>query len=88
MNMVTLRPLVVLVLGGLLFGCASVQRSELDEVRAMAEQAAADAAAAQQAAAAAQARADEAMAVADDANAKSADTEARIDQVFKKAMYK
>jgi murein lipoprotein len=76
-----------------LFGCATSAeqqslRSEIDEVRALAEQAAADAAAAKQAAAAAQSRADAAMDTASGAKTQSEETEAKIDRMFKKAMYK
>ena len=85
MKTIPIRPLVVLVVSGLLFGCASTQqkemRSELDEIRAIAQQAAADAAAAQ-------ARADAAMDTASSAKAQSEQTEAKIDRMFKKAMYK
>jgi murein lipoprotein len=77
----------------LLAGCATTAkdealRGELDEIRAIAEQAAADAAAARQQAASAQSSADAARASADQARAQSADTDARIDRMFKKAMYK
>ena len=79
------RTLVTLAASGLLFGCATTEqqnlRSELDQVRAIAEQAAADAAAAQ-------ARADAAMDTASSAKAQSEQTEAKIDRMFKKAMYK
>ena len=91
MNKTTLRPVVLLAASGLLFGCATTQPDmgqELAEVRAIAEQAAADAAAAKAAAAAAQQRADEAMATANSAKQQSDDTEAKIDRMFKKAMYK
>jgi murein lipoprotein len=87
-----LKPMLLLAASGLLFGCASTQQAEmskqLDEVRAIAEKAAADAAAAREAAAAAQASADAATATANDAKQQSADTEAKIDRMFKKAMYK
>ena len=85
MNATPIKPLVVLLATGLLFGCATTQqkelRSELDQVRAIAEQAAADAAAAQ-------ASADAAMDTASGAKAQSEQTEAKIDRMFKKAMYK
>jgi murein lipoprotein len=84
-----LKPIVALVFGLFLFGCATTQQQEdLAEIRAIAEKAAADAAAANQAAAAAQARADAAMDEAASAKAQSAETEAKIDRMFKKAMYK
>lgn len=92
MSTTALRPMVLLATGALLFGCATTQQTEmsqqLDQVRAIAEQAAADAAAAREAAASAQRRADEAMATADSAERQSQDTEAKIDRMFKKAMYK
>ncbi|MCG6965688.1 MAG: hypothetical protein LJE59_04205 [Chromatiaceae bacterium] len=88
MNTVSTRTLVLLAASGLLFGCASVKQSDLDAVRVIAERAAADAAAANQAAAAAQARADAAMSTASGAKAQSDATEAKIDRMFKKAMYK
>ena len=83
-----LRPLVVIALCGLTFGCATTQQQDLAEIRAIAEKAAADAAAANQAAAAAQSRADAAMDAAASAKEQSAETEAKIDRMFKKAMYK
>lgn len=73
---------------GLMVGCATTQQQDLAEVRAMAEQAMADAAAAKQAAADAQARADAAMDTAARAEAQSDETESKIDRMFKKAMYK
>lgn len=84
----TLKPLAVLALCGLTFGCATTQQQDLAEIRAIAEKAAADAVAANQAAAAAQSRADAAMDTAASAKAQSAETEAKIDRMFKKAMYK
>lgn len=92
MKKTVLRSLVLVAASGLLFGCATTQQPELsgeiDQVRAIAEQAAADAAAAKEAAAAAQARADAAMDTANSAKAQSEETEAKIDRMFKKAMYK
>lgn len=79
---------VVTALCGLMFGCATTQQTDLDEVRAIAEQAMADAAAAKQAAADAQASADAAMDTAASAKAQSQETESKIDRMFKKAMYK
>jgi len=80
-----INPLVILLASGMLFGCATTQqkemRSEIDEIRAIAEQAAADAASAQ-------ARADAAMDAAASAKSQSDETEAKIDRMFKKAMYK
>jgi len=79
------RTLVMLAASGLLFGCATAQQkdlqNQLNEVRAIAEKAAADAAAAQS-------RADAAMDTASSAMAQSEQTEAKIDRMFKKAMYK
>ena len=79
------RTLVMLAASGLLLGCATAQQkdlqNQLDEVRAIAEKAAADAAAAQS-------RADAAMDTASSAKARSEQTEAKIDRMFKKAMYK
>lgn len=92
MKTTAIRPLVLVAATGLLFGCATAQqpdlRGEIDQVRAIAEKAAADAAAAKAAAAAAQARADAAMDTATSAKAKSEETDAKIDRMFKKAMYK
>lgn len=85
MKTTAIRPLVLVAASALLFGCATAQQpdvsGEIDQVRAIAEQAAADAAAAKAAAAAAQASADA-------AKAQSEETEAKIDRMFKKAMYK
>ena len=79
------RTLVMLAASGLLFGCATAQQkdlqNQLDEVRAIAEKAAADAAAAQS-------RADAAMDTASSAKVQSEQTEAKIDRMFKTAMYK
>jgi len=87
-----IKTLVVMAASGLLFGCATTQQpnlqGEIDQVRAIAEKAAADAAAAKAAAAAAQASADAATATADAAKAQSAETEIKVDRMFKKAMYK
>ena len=78
MKTAPVKTLLVLAASGLLFGCATTQQKELqaqlDEVRAIAEQAAADAAAARS--------------TADAAKAQSEQTEAKIDRMFKKAMYK
>jgi hypothetical protein len=85
MYTVPVKPLIMLAASGLLFGCASTQQKdmsgELDQVRAIAEKAAADAAAAR-------AQADAAMNAASSAKAQSEATEAKIDRMFKKAMYK
>jgi murein lipoprotein len=83
---VPVKSLGAVAILALLGGCATTAqekelRAELDEVRAIAEQAAADAAAAR-------ASADAAMLEAETARAQSADTEAKIDRMFKKAMYK
>ena len=85
MKTVSIRTLAMLGASGLLFGCATTQQkelqSQLDEVRAIAEQAAADAAAARS-------QADAAMDTASSAQAQSQQTEDRVDRMFKKAMYK
>ncbi len=92
MKINAIKSLLLIAASGLLFGCATTQqddlRGELDQVRAIAEKAAADAAAAKSAAAAAQSRADSAMDTAAGAKAQSEETEAKIDRMFKKAMYK
>jgi murein lipoprotein len=83
------KAFAVLAVCGFMAGCATTQQQqELADIRAIAEQAAADAAAATQAATAAQSRADAALEAANSAKAQSADTEAKIDRMFKKAMYK
>ena len=76
-----------------LAGCAST--SEMDKLRAdvqraqsTADQAAADAASAMTTAEQADATANAALTTAERADATSKDTEARIDRMFKKAMYK
>jgi murein lipoprotein len=86
MKTVSAKLLGILAASGLLFGCATTQQQpdmsgELGEIRAIAEKAAADAAAAR-------ARADAAMDTASSAKAQSEETEAKIDRMFKKAMYK
>ncbi len=67
-------------------GCASTP--EMDEIRAMAEEARKEAAEAQQAAERAQARADKAQATADKAMKAADETNQKIDRMFKKSMYK
>jgi murein lipoprotein len=78
MKTAPIKPLLILAASGLLFGCATTQQKELqgqiDEVRAIAEQAAADAAAARS--------------TANAAKAQSEQSEEKIDRMFKKAMYK
>jgi outer membrane murein-binding lipoprotein Lpp len=93
--MILSKPGVFIVLVGstLLFGCATTSqqdalRAEIDDIRAIAEQAATDAVAARQQAASAQSSADAARATADQAAERSAATDTRIDRMFKKAMYK
>ena len=93
MKKIAIRPLLLVAASGLLFGCATTAqqtdlRGEIDQVRAIAEKAAADAAAAKEAAAGAQASADAAMDTATSAKTQSDETEAKIDRMFKKAMYK
>lgn len=96
---VPVRFLLVLGLSALLFACATHRQPDvgpqLEEIRKIAEQAAADAAAARRSAEAAQQRADdarlradEAMSTAAGAKSQSQQTEAKIDRMFKKAMYK
>jgi murein lipoprotein len=90
------QPLVIVLAGATLFGCATTaQQEEMAALRAVAEQAAADAteakrmaAEAEREAAAAKLAAEQARADAAAANAQSAETEAKIDRMFKKAMYK
>ena len=80
------------IIGGLA-GCAS--NSDLDAVKALAQQANSTAEAALKSANEANATAQDAKLIAQDANATaqdakatSADTESKIDRMFKKAMYK
>lgn len=83
------RTLAALAVCGFVGGCATTQQQqELAEIRAIAEQAAADAAAANQAAADARSTAGAALDAAQSAQSQSAETEAKIDRMFKKAMYK
>ena len=79
----TTTGLAILMAAGLaLGGCASnSEKQEMADIKALAEQAAADAAEAKTMAA-------EAMSTAEGAKAKSEETESKIDQMFKKAMYK
>ena len=94
--MKTLIPALVLVAaGGLAGGCATVSQSDFEAVKAMAEQAQLEAAEAKRmaadAAATADAAADEAASAqraATAADQRAQDTEAKIDRMFKKAMYK
>ena len=87
---------VVLASGLMLGGCANtVKKEELAEVRALAEQASAQAvearsmaADAKTAAADAKAEANSAATMAADAQTRSEETEAKIDRMFKKSMYK
>lgn len=84
MNIVPIRAVLILAASGLVFGCASQPKDwsgEIAEVRAIAERAAADAAAAQS-------KADTAMDTATAAKTQSEENEAKIDRMFKKAMYK
>ena len=70
-------------------GCASTaQQDELAAVRSIAEEAAAEAAEAKRMAAEAEREAAAAKLAAEQARSQSADTEAKIDRMFKKAMYK
>lgn len=81
MKKAPVKTLLILAASGLLFGCATTQQSQLDEIRAIAEKAAADAAAAQT-------TANAAMDTANAAKAQSEQSESKIDRMFKKAMYK
>lgn len=69
-----------------LSGCAST--GDVDNLQSQINAAAADAAAAKAAAAAANSKADDAFNAAMEANKRSMDTEAKIDNMFKKAMHK
>ena len=95
-------PVVLAICLGVLGGCASVSKEELDAVRATASKAVADAAAAktaadnaaaaaakaQSAADAAKSSSDAAKSSAEAANACCQDTQTKIDRMFKKSMYK
>ena len=69
-----------------MIGCASTQ--EMQNMQAQIDSASADAQAAKAEAAEAKALAQSAVNTANDANATSKATEAKIDRMFKKAMYK
>ncbi len=69
-----------------LSGCAST--GDFDKLQSQINAVAADAAAAKAEAAAASAKADQAFNTAMEANKRSQDTEAKIDNMFKKAMHK
>ena len=76
-----------------LAGCASTSemeklRADVQRAQATADQAASDAASAMAKAEKAESTANAALSAADQAEATSKDTEARIDRMFKKAMYK
>jgi len=82
-----------LAMAVVLGGCASTSdldalRAEVDTVRATADQAASDAADAQASSQRAQAAAEEAAQAAREARDISASTEAKIDRMFKRSMYK
>jgi len=84
---------VLLVMAAGLAGCASTSeieslRSEIRQANETASGAAATADAARKEAAAASQTADEAKAIAEEAKAASAATDAKIDRMFKKSMYK
>jgi len=76
----------VLVASAGITGCANTQ--EMQSLRAQIDSASADAQAAKAEAAEATALAQRALGAANDAKATSEATEARIDRMFKKAMYK
>lgn len=82
----------VMVFAGMT-GCANTSaldslRDELQQVRGTAEGAAADAKAAREEATAASRAAADAQATADEARSMAQNTDAKIDRMFKKAMYK
>ena len=84
---------LVLTAAVALAGCASTSemdklRADVQQAQATADQAAADAADAMTTAQQANSTADAALTTAERADATSRDTEARIDRMFKKAMYK
>ena len=83
----------ILVASTGMVGCASTSalqslQAEVDAVSADAQAAKAEAASAKADAAAAKSLARDAMATADEAKSTSEATEAKIDRMFKKAMYK
>ncbi len=78
--------LLALFLSLVLAGCAS--NSDLEAVKALAQQANATAEAALKSANEANGTAQDAKTIAQDAKATSAATESKIDRMFKKAMYK
>ena len=91
----TSRMIPVALLGGCLAlaGCATTGeldglRAQIKDVRGVAEKAAADAAAARNSADHAVATANSAMVTANEAKQQSDATAAKIDRMFKKAMYK
>jgi len=91
----TSRMIPVALLGGCLAltGCATTSeldslRAEMKDVRGVAEKAEADAAAARSTADRALATSSSAMATANAAKQQSDETAAKIDRMFKKAMYK
>jgi murein lipoprotein len=86
-------PVVAAIAISGLAGCASTAdmdslRSDVDQANQAAESAAAEAAAARREAAAAALAAEEAKAAAEDAKAAAMATDAKIDRMFKKTMYK
>lgn len=83
-RMLTVVVLASAVVG--LTGCATTDQFEESHNKINAV--AADAAAAKSEAAAANAKANDAVRIADEANRRSKETEAKIDNMFKKAMYK
>jgi len=76
----------ILVASTGMIGCATTQ--EVQNLQAQVDSASADAQAAKAEAAEAKALAQKALNTANDANATSQATEAKIDRMFKKAMYK
>ena len=86
MNMKTVAAVIALVAAAGLTGCAS--SSDLQKTQDMAAQAQSTANAAAKDAADAKAAAAAAQATADEAKAKAEETDAKINRMFKKAMYK
>lgn len=81
-----LRVSAVLLSVGLLIGCASNEK--YDEIKAMAEEAKQTAAEANGNAQQAQDTANRALQTAEEAKSMSEETNAKVDQMFKKSMYK
>ena len=76
----------VLLSAGLVVGCATNEK--YDEIKAMAEEAKQTAADANRNAQQAQDTANRALQTAEEAKSRSEETNAKVDQMFKKSMYK